>query len=115
MMFQADKVTFFFPKLFKQSRPAHHMDPMVFLRYPDQEIYVVSHLEQYIENIKDLRKDQDLLKSFMKLHKPTTTSTISTSCLTVLRNVGVDITVFGSHSTRSASTAHCKKKGLSMK
>ena len=32
-----------------------------------------------------------------------------------MKNAGVDITVFGSHSTRSASTAHCKKKGLSMK
>ena len=91
------------------------MDPMVFLRYPDQEIYVASHLEQYIEKIKDLRKDQNLLKIFMKLHKRTTTSTISRSCVTVLRNAGVDITVFGSHSTRSASTVHCKKKGLSMK
>ena len=32
-----------------------------------------------------------------------------------MKNVGVDVTVFGSHSTRSASTAHFKKKGLSMK
>ena len=33
----------------------------------------------------------------------------------MLKNAGVDITLFGSHSTRSASTAHCKKKRLSMK
>ena len=115
MMFQADNVTIFVPKLLKQSRPGHDRDPMVFLRYPDQEIYVVSHLEQYIEKIKDLQKDQNLLKSFVKLHKRTTTSTISRSCATVLKNAGVDITVFESHSTRSALTAHCKKKELSMK
>ena len=33
----------------------------------------------------------------------------------MLTNADVDITVFGSHSTISASKAHCKKKGLSMK
>ena len=33
----------------------------------------------------------------------------------MLKNAGVDITLFGSHSTRLASTAHCKKKRLSMK
>ena len=33
----------------------------------------------------------------------------------MLKKVGLDVTVFGSHSTRSASTAHCKRKGLSMK
>ena len=37
MMFEADKITVFVPELLKQS-----------LRYPDQEICIVSHLEQYI-------------------------------------------------------------------
>ena len=111
MMFEADKVTIFVPELLKQSRPGHHLDPMVLLRYPDQEIFVVSHLEQYIEKTKNLLKDQNLLISFVKPHKRITTSTI----LTVLKNVGVNITMFGSHLTRSASIAHCKKTGLSLK
>ena len=89
---------------------------MVILRYPDQEICVLSHLEQYIEKTKDLRKEQNLLISFVKEPpKRITTSTISRWCVRVLKNAGVDVTVFGSHSTRSASTAHCKKKGISMK
>ena len=115
MMFEADKVTIFVPELLKQSRPGHHQDPMVLLRYPDQEICVVSYLEQYIERTKDLREDHNILISFVKPHKRITTSTISRWCVTVLKNAGVDITLFGSHSTRSASTAHCKKKRLSMK
>ena len=81
MMFEADKVTIFVPELLKQSRPGHHLDPMVLLRYPDQEICVVSHLEQYIEKTKDLRKDQNLLISFAKPHKRITTSTISKWCV----------------------------------
>ena len=36
-------------------------------------------------------------------------------CVTVLKTAGVEITVFRSHSSRSASRAHCKMKGLSMK
>ena len=88
---------------------------MVLLRYPDQEICVVSHLEQYTEKTKDFRKDQNLLISFVKPHTRITTSTNSRWCVTVLKNAGVDITVFGSQSTRSGSTTHCKKKGLYMK
>ena len=115
MMFEADNVTIFVPELLKQSRPGHPLEPMVLLSYPDQEICVVSHLEQYIEKTKDHRKDQNLLISFVKPHKHIITSTISRWCVTVLKNAGADVTVFGSYSTRSASTAHCKNKKLSMK
>ena len=115
MKFEADKITIFVPELLKQSRLGHHLEPMVILRYPDQEICVISHLELYIEKTKDLRKDQNLLISFVKAHKLITTSTISRWCVRVLKNTGVDVSVFGSHSTRSALTAHCKKKELSMK
>ena len=114
MKFEADRVTNFVPELLKQSRPGHHLEPKVILRYPDQEICVLNHLEQYTEKTKDLRKDQNLLISFVKLHKRITT-TISRWCVRVLKNAGVDVTVFESHSRRSASTAHCKRKGLSMK
>ena len=96
MKFEADKVTIFVPELLKQSRPGHHLESMVILRDPDQEICVLSHLEQYIEKAKELRKDQNLLISFVKPHKHITTSTISRWCVRVLKNAGVDVSVFGS-------------------
>ena len=96
-------------------RPRHHLEPTVILRHPDQEICVLSQLEQYIEKNKDLRKDQNLSMSFVKTHRRITASTIFRWCVRELKNAGVDVTIFGSHSTRSASTTHCKKKGLSMK
>ena len=49
MMFEVDKVTTFVPELLKQSRPENHLEPMVLLRYSDQEICAVSDLEQHIE------------------------------------------------------------------
>ena len=103
MMFEAGRLTIFVPKLSKQSRPGHHLEPMVLLRYPGREICVVSHLEEYIEKTKDLWKDQNLLISFVKSHKCITISAISRWCITVLKNTGVDITVFGSHSTNRSS------------
>ena len=53
MMFEADKVI---PELLKQSRARYHLKPMVPLRYPDQEICVASHLEQYIKNLRTFGK-----------------------------------------------------------
>ena len=53
MLFEADEVI---PELLKQSRARHHLKPMVPLRYPDEEICVVSHLEQYIENLRTFGK-----------------------------------------------------------
>ena len=54
MMFEADNVRIFVLELLKQSRLGHHSELMVLLRYPDQEICVVSHLEENIEKTKDL-------------------------------------------------------------
>ena len=65
--------------------------------------------------LKKLRAFKNLLISFLKPHKRITTSTTCRWFVKVLKNAGMDITLFGSHSTRSASTAICKKKGLSMK
>ena len=112
MMFEADKVTTFVAELLKQWHPGHHLVPIILLRFPDQEICIVSHLEQYIEKTKDLWKGQNLLISFVKPHKRITTSIIFSWYITVLNNAGVDVTVFGSHLARSVSTAHCKRKGL---
>ena len=56
IMFEAGKVTIFVPELLKQSRPGRHLGPMVLLRYPDQEICVVSHLEQCIEKLRTFQK-----------------------------------------------------------
>ena len=50
--------------------------------------------------------------NFVKPHKRITRSIIFSWCITVLKNAGVDVTVFGSHLARSVSTAYCKRKGL---
>ena len=57
MMFEADKIAIFVLELLKQLRPGHHLEPVMLLRYPDQEICVINHHELYIGKTKHLRKD----------------------------------------------------------
>ena len=61
-----------------------------------------------------LTKNQ-LLLIFVQPHKPISTSTLSRWCVTVMKESGVNVNIFGSHSTRSASTSKCKILGLSFK
>ena len=64
---------------------------------------------------KSIRKSNKLLLSFVKPYKPISTSALSKWCVSTLQQAGVDITVFRSHSTRSASTSHSQRKGLFIK
>lgn len=109
-MFETDKVTIFILGLLKKLRPGHHLEPMVLLRYPDQQIWVVSYLEQYIEKSKDLRRGHNLFITFVKPQKRIITSTISLWCVAVLN--GVEVTDFESHSTRSSSHHIAKGRGF---
>ena len=114
MKFQTDKVTIFVSELLKQTRPGHHLEPMVLMRYSDTDICALSHLEKYREVTKSIKKSNKLLLSFVKPHKPISTSTLPRWCVSTLQEAGVDITVFGSHSTQSASTSYCQRKSLSI-
>ena len=115
MKFEIDKVTIFVTELLKQTQPGHHLEPMVLMRYSDTDICALSHLQKYREVTKNIKKSNKLLLGFMKPHKPISTSPLSRWCVSTLQQAGFDITVFGSHSTWSASTSHCQRKGLSIK
>ena len=54
-----------------------------------------------------------LLLSFVQPHKPVSTTTLSRWCVTVMKESGINATIFGSNSTRSASASKCKISGLS--
>ena len=48
MMFEAVKVNIFESEFLKQSRSGYHRGSILLLRYPDQKICVVMHIEEYI-------------------------------------------------------------------
>ena len=95
------------PETLKTTRPGHHLPPIELKAFNDSELCVVAHLKQYIKMTASF--------SFVQPHKPISTSTLSRWCVTVMKESGVNANIFGSHSTRSASTSKCKILGLSFK
>ena len=113
----SDKVVLFVPETLKTTRPGHHLPPIELKTFKDSELCVVAHLKQYIKMTASFRNagTNQLLPSFVQPHKPISTSTLSRWCVTVMNESGVNVNIFGSHSTRSALTSKCKISGLSFR
>ena len=113
----SDKVVLFVPETLKTTRPGHHLPPIELKTFKDSELCVVAHLKQYIKMTASFRNasTNQLLLSFVQPHKLISTSTLSRWCITVMKESGVNVNIFGSHSTRSTSTSKCKISGLSFK
>ena len=93
----SDKVVLFVPGILKTTTSGHHL-PHIKMTAPFRNV-----------------GSNQLLLSFVQPHKPISTTTLSRWCVTVMKESGVNVNIFGSHSTRSASTSKCKISGLSFK
>lgn len=102
------------PSVLKQSRPGHHLKPMVFKSYDQSpRLCVVENLRHYISMTKYIRKGEDkLFISYQKPHKAVAKSTVSRWCKEIMSEAGIDIERYGPHSVRAASTSSAKKKGV---
>ena len=113
----SDKVVLLVSETLKTTRPGHPLPPIELKTFKDSEFCVVAHLKQYIKMTASFRNTgtNQLLLSFRQPHKPISTTTLSTWCVTVMKEPGVNVNVFGSHSTRPTSTSKYKISGLSFK
>ena len=113
----SDKIVLFVPETLKTTRLRHHLLPIELKTFKDSELCVVAHLKQYIKMTAPFRNigTNQLLLSFVQPHKPISTTTLLRCCITVMKEFGINLNIFGSHSTRSASTSKCKILGLSFK
>ena len=68
---------------------------------------MVSHIERYLSMTEKLRQDNGFLISYQKPYQHVTTATISRWIKTVLRNSGINVDIYGAHSTRSAASSAC--------
>ena len=77
-----DRAILFISDKLKTTRPGHHLPPLELKAYKDVELCVVSHLRQYIKLTENLRKgdEKQLLVSYVKPHKPISTTTLSMVC-----------------------------------
>ena len=112
-----DKVLLFVPKTLKTTRADHHLPSIELKTFKESELCVVAHLQQYIKMIAPFRNNgtHQLLLSFVQPHKQISTTLILRWCVTVIKESGTNVNIFGSHSNRSASTSKCKILGLSFK
>ncbi len=105
-----DMLSFHINKLLKTSRPGKHFGMIQIKAFTeDKVICPVTVLKEYVARTLPLRKNNSqLLLSYRKPHKPVSSETIGKWIKKTLSSAGIDIEVFGSHSTRSASTSAAK-------
>ena len=113
-----DAYIFTFHKLHKSWTKVKKPPKLYFYKYPkDQELCVVSALNEYLKRTKTWRTNRDkfqLLLSYIKFHVVVHSSTDSKWIKEILKETWVDVDVFKGHSTRSASTSKACLSGISV-
>ena len=105
-----DRAILFIPDKLKTASPGHHLPPLELKVYKDVELCVNDLTES-------LRKggDKQLLLSYVKPHKPISTTTLSRWCVCIMKESGVNVDIFESHSTKAASTSMVKQQDCHLK
>ena len=74
---------------------------------PDINLCVVTHLNQYLVKTELLRgSTSQLLISYVKPHKAVSNTSIGKWCKSVLKDAGIDVNEFTSHTGRHAATSY---------
>ena len=114
MHLEGEKCTFFVRELLKHSRPGTHLKPISLKGFPrDRKLCVLTCLKAYLVATATLRHDTTaLFISSQKPHRPVSKDTVSRWIRGMLTDAGIDTTVYGTHSTRAASTSAAARQGL---
>ena len=107
-------VTFLPSTVAKQSRQGTKIAEFFFPSFPrNRKICPVRSINCYLDRTLRLRGGEPkLFLSFIKPHKPVTSTTIARWLRTVLEQAGIDSAVFGAHSTRGASSSAAARGGI---
>ena len=106
--------------LLKLSRTSCRASVLSFIAYPpDRRLCVYTVLKEYLFRARNVRKDdidnKMLLVSYVKPYKPVTRDTISRWIKTVMMRSGINVSEYGSHSVRAASTSKARSVCVPMK
>ena len=102
-------------KVMKHSRPGLKPEPMIFHRYQlNKKLCIVSCIEHYLFQRKKLVPvdNKAFIVTYGKPHKPASADTISRWIKDTLKDAGINVDVFTSHSCRSASTSKALSVGV---
>ena len=110
------KYVFTISEKLKTTRPGKHLEPIELTAFePDINLCVVTHLNQYLVKTENLRGSTlQLLISYVKPHKAVSNTTIGKWCKSVLKDAGIDVTEFTSHSGRSAATSYASHTSFTL-
>ena len=96
-----------FTSLLKQSKPGNHLQEIVLPNYPEPRLCVLTTFNEYIKRTSSLRPKgvSSLFITTIRPFKPISRDTLSRWIKHMLKNAGIDLSIFKAHSTRSASTS----------
>ncbi|KAJ2940862.1 hypothetical protein O0L34_g17139 [Tuta absoluta] len=81
---------------------------------PKPEICPAQCLQAYISRTETLRRSDELFISFKKPYRPVGTQTLSRWVKNILKDSGIDVSIFSSHSTRHAATSQAHRQGVTI-
>ncbi len=103
-----DARIFSIDKKLKTSKPGKHFSELVFRSFvSDPDVCIVTCIDEYLKRTSEFRVNPNCSQFFLTYDKPHEASRASISrwLRDVMRDAGIDVGVFESHSTRSASTS----------
>ena len=118
LVFKRDGILFTLPPVRKSSRVTSPPIDVTFPAFPqDRRLCIVNYLETYERQTKSFRqvcKDNPdpLFLSYYRPHRPIASTTVSRWLKYVLQSVGIDVSIYKGHSTRSAAASAVKLKGV---
>ena len=113
--FSPEGVTFLPATLAKQSRQGRVLKEYFFPSFPhNRELCPVDALRHYIDSTSSLHPEGSvrLFVALVKPHNPVSSSTIARWLKGMLQQAGVDISIFGAHSVRGASSSSAVAAGM---
>jgi len=110
----SSEFVFQFSSLLKQSRPGFECSSMRVKAYPpDRRLCTYFVMKEYLLRTRNLRKQEEcLLLSYVKPHSGVSKDTVARWIKTVMCRAGIDISLFGAHSVRSAVTSKANERAV---
>ena len=110
-----NKVVITIMSLIKQTKPTKHMAPLCFqIYYKEPKLCVVTHLTQYLKRTKIYRDTEKLFLICIKPYSAASKDTIFRWCKSIIKESGISIHSYTSHSSRDAASSYAKSHGASL-
>ena len=110
-----NKVAIPIMSLIKQTKLTKHMAPLCFQTYnKESKLYIVSHLTEYLKRTKSFGNTDKLFLTCSKSYRAASKDTISRWCKSIMKESGISIYNYTSHSSRDVASSYPKSLRVSL-